>query len=912
MAATVHTVVKGECLSVIAAKYKKDYGYTNTYTYMYKLAEINNIKDPYPIYVGQKIKLTGTAAQTTKNTSPKQATVDGIWLQADTDRTVFATWKWDQPNTDRYKTRWAYYTANNKWFMGADNDNTTAGMKQDIYTPPENALAVRFFVMPVAKTHKVNNKDVVYWTANWSEEKVYHFVIRPEAPSSLQPPTIEKRTLTVELDNLDTSSPNGTHIQFQVVKNDGASAYKTSGNLPIVNTHVSYTCIVDDGEYKVRCRAYRAGLYSDWSDFTANVPCNVPTPVSIFNLSSMESGTAVQVQWGVVKNVDSYEIEYATKKYYFDQSNNTTTYPVDNNNLALITGLESGQEYFFRIRSVKGEEKSAWTAIKSIKIGTKPAAPTTWSSSTTVVTGEPLNLYWVHNSEDGSSQTEAELELIIGGKTNTYKITNSTDPDEKDKTSSYSINTSSYTSGTIIKWRVRTKGIIADYSDWSVQRTITVYAQPTLNLYVTKTDNVDGEAVGTLTSFPLFIRGYTRPVGTYQPPYPQNPIGYNLDVVANETYETTDNIGNVKMVKAGETVYSKYIPSTLTGDRILWDRLTASNIDLQNNVRYTIRAVVSMDSGLTAEDEYEFDVRWTDVEYVPNAELSIDPDTLNAVIRPYCVRYNEKYHVVSHDSTAETYTTTEHLLDTNPNGTPVNDVYTLDGYQVYQGYDSGYNRFYYCIIEEETQSLISGVTLAVYRREFDGSFTEIATGLKNSWATYILDPHPALDYARYRIVATTTSTGAVSFNDLPAYPVGESSIVIQWDESHSDFDVDENGNAEDISPWAGSMLKLPYNVDVSENINPDVELIEYIGRTHPVTYYGTQIGSSATWNATIDKEDKETLYTLRRLQRWMGDVYVREPSGSGYWANITVTFNQKHLETTIPVTLNVTRVEGGA
>ena len=43
----------------------------------------------------------------------------------------------------------------------------------------------------------------------------------------------------------------------------------------------------------------------------------------------------------------------------------------------------------------------------------------------------------------------------------------------------------------------------------------------------------------------------------------------------------------------------------------------------------------------------------------------------------------------------------------------------------------------------------------------------------------------------------------------------------------------------------------------------------------------------------------------------MGDVYVREPSGSGYWANVSVSFSQTHCETVIPVTLNITRVEGG-
>ena len=107
------------------------------------------------------------------------------------------------------------------------------------------------------------------------------------------------------------------------------------------------------------------------------------------------------------------------------------------------------------------------------------------------------------------------------------------------------------------------------------------------------------------------------------------------------------------------------------------------------------------------------------------------------------------------------------------------------------------------------------------------------------------------------------------------------------------------------------MLILPGNIDVSESNKPDVELIEYIGRAHPVSYYGTQIGSTATWNMEIPSNDKETLYALRRLSRWMGDVYVREPSGSGYWANITVSFSQKHCDMTIPITLGITRVEGG-
>lgn len=111
--------------------------------------------------------------------------------------------------------------------------------------------------------------------------------------------------------------------------------------------------------------------------------------------------------------------------------------------------------------------------------------------------------------------------------------------------------------------------------------------------------------------------------------------------------------------------------------------------------------------------------------------------------------------------------------------------------------------------------------------------------------------------------------------------------------------------------WVGSLLKLPYNVDVSDNNIPDSTLVKYVGRTYPVSYYGTHIDSSSTWNVVIPKNDRETLYALRRLSIWKGDVYVREPSGSGYWANIGVSFSQKHMELTIPVTLDITRVEGG-
>lgn len=157
----------------------------------------------------------------------------------------------------------------------------------------------------------------------------------------------------------------------------------------------------------------------------------------------------------------------------------------------------------------------------------------------------------------------------------------------------------------------------------------------------------------------------------------------------------------------------------------------------------------------------------------------------------------------------------------------------------------------------------------------------------------------------------TEATGAISYYDPPGYPVEGKAIILQWDEVWSTFKSGNEAGELDEIPWTGSILKLPYNIDISDSHQPDVELVEYIGRMNPISYYGTQRGETATWNFDIDKKDVETMYALRRLSVWMGNVYVREPSGTGYWANVTVSFSRKHLETTIPVTLEIARVEGG-
>lgn len=822
MAVIYYTVVKGDTLSGIAAKYKTTYQ---------NLAKWNNIANPNLIYVGQKLKV-GDSSGGTVTPDPIPATkayavvISQFGLQSDTDRTVFATWTYNKSNTKEYSVMWYYDTGDGVWFVGNDG---TEKYKQSLYTAPSNAKRVKFKCKPIANTRKVNGVDTAYWNGSWCTEKIYSFTNAPKTPEVPPVPTVtvEKYQLKATIDNY---SDTATSIEFQIAKND--NTVFGSAKVKIVTNHSECIVNINPGDkYKVRCRAWNNTLVSEWSDYSSNANSMPSTPQGITNIKGT-SETSILIEWTPVTSATSYDIEYTTDFNYFYGSDKTQTITGVTSTRYEKTGLESGTEYFFRVRGVNDQGHSAWCVPKSVLIGKPPSAPTTWSSTTTVITGDELILYWVHNSQDGSNATKSKLEINVDGKIQIVDISNSNV--DENKTMSYRIDTSRYTEGVIIKWRVQTAGATGTFGDWSTQRVIEVNAPATLQLSVT--DN-NGQNLTTLTSFPINVSAIAGPIT-------QKPTGYHLSVISNQTYVTVDEMGNNKVVNSGDEVFSKYYDIQTN----LSTTLSAGDIDLQNNISYTVICVVSMNSGLTADSKWNFSVSWDDDMYVPNADIGIDEDTICAHIRPFCIDENNNY--------------------------------------------------------------VDNVTLSVYRREFDGSFTLIGSNLSNGRYTYVTDPHPSLDFARYRIVAMSSVTGNVSYQDLPGYPISVKSIIIQWDEKWSNFET-TNSDAMESPPWNGSMLKLPYNIDVSDQSQVDSEMVNYIGRKRPVSYYGTQLNETSTWNVEIDKNDKETLYAIRRLAIWTGDVYVREPSGTGYWANINISYSQKHLEKTIPITFNITRVEGG-
>ena len=747
-------------------------------------------------------------------------------------------------HVDHYDVDW-YYKAGGTWFGPTEIDSKNHGGPEK-YSPPDNAISIKVKVRAVSTTYKkkVNKKTVTKRHFETTDYASFEYVLPEKPPVLSSAPTVSSNgiTITAYYSGLDSYIDK---VDFRVL-NEARTVIYTSATFPTTNGYVSFIYNIPVGStYVIQARAWHGFITSEWSPESAACGSRPAAPASITDLhrvrSSVDGSTQhIYIEWNTASNATGYEIQYTTNSGYFDSSpSNVKSVSLDAVNHAEITDADAGMMWFFRVRAKNEHGESGWTPMQHIAVGARPSPPTTWASRNTAYVGEKVILYWTHNTQDESEQTHAHIQVNINGVSQQFTV----DGDTK----SYIIDTSTYAEDTIIKWKVETAGVTEEYSDYSIERTITLYLKPTLTIHVHALDSSLTEYVTN----PERIYAFPFKIICDSGPTTQTPLYYNISIVANETYDTTDSMGNTQIIKYGEEVFSEYYEAPLSPGaawRIVAD-ISASNVNLDDGISYTIKASVTTNVGLTGESSYRFTVSWSDERMIPDAEIWYNHDTFTTSVRPYCVDNNGNY--------------------------------------------------------------IENITLSLYRIEFDGSLTKIIDRLANTDLQYVEDPHPSLYYARYRIVAISEITGAVNYCDTTGFPICESSVIIQWDEKWSSFVVNENGDIPSEPSWSGSLLELPYNIDISANYDPDVELVSYIGRKRKVSYYGTQLGETSTWNMDIPKSDYETLYTLRRLAAWTGDVYIREPSGMGFWANVKVGYSTKHCELVVPITLTVTRVEGG-
>lgn len=774
-----------------------------------------------------------------------------VGLQNGTDRTMFASWEFKNQDyafwLDHFEYKWYYYTGNGTSFVG----NSTADYKDKscTYTAPENATKVAFAVKAVFKTwtRVIGRKGSVGYKEVVEPKYIDDWNKRQEY--RIVPGPVKPSAPTVTLDKYKLKAElNNLDATTQGIKFE---VYKNNTTRHytsgIITVKGAYASLTINIEAGVEYKV-RARAYKDGdgSDWSDFSANASSIPKAITSITSIKALSETSVQ------LDWPTI--ANTKTYTVQYTTATMNFDSNPSEVSSTSVDAKAVSHAEISGLESGKKYYFRVRAENDQGESAWSPI---KNITIGTIPSPPTTWASTST-----------AIVGENVVFYWVHNS--EDGSDLTQS------------VLRYRESGKSN-------AEAKTITLKPIGESGATQYYTFNTSQFTAGTKLYWSVRTRGILTTGGKFSTGYSDYSAAHTLTVYAPPTVSlSATGLAGVtgelesfplkirasagpetqKPVGYHITVVSNnaYTTTDAVGNEkyvaageIIFSKyynvttdlevdLGAGDINLDNDHAYTVMCEAAMNSGLTATSSATFEVGWDrEAVYDPDIGIGIDYDNMSALINPFC--------------------------------------------------------------EDSEGNRIEGVTLSVYRREFDGKFTEIATGIDNTSMTHIVDPHPALDYARYRVVATTEATGASSFYDPPPTPILETAAIIQWDEEWKDFRITDDVPEE--PRYTGSILRLPYNIDVTDNNSSDVALVEYIGREHPVSYYGTQQGSSQTWNVEIPKSDKETLFTIRRLAKWMGDVYVREPSGSGYWAHISISYDLNHCELTIPVTIDITRVEGG-
>ena len=765
------------------------------------------------------------------------------------DHELYAEWKhakWRQATGYTYDWEYASTSKGKGWLPGssgtANIDDVQVGkgnLFRHEWTAPDDAYKARCRIMPVSKTKttsystssksKTVNVTKMYFSSAWTGYKEHDF-----RNDKLPTPTIEVKmedsTATVEIECDDDDCRLATVEASVRNGKDSAGNWKYVVRKKLADKSCpkkgSYTFTVTKGEtwyFRAFCSVTASATKGD-SAWTSRVSGQSLPATPASPAVSATGSTSAKMTWSAAGGASTYTVQYvADSSAYFDSNpddvretdgiNGTTFLPAD---------LESGHTWYFRVKAVNDTGDGSWSNVVSTVLATVPDAPTTFDTEPAFLRTDTARFRWIHNSEDQSEQTAAQVMFTVNGNDTTVSVAT----DEF-----LELAMSRFADGDSVTWKVRTKGAHAEYSPWSIARTFSTYDKPTLSCTVRQTSG-EGDTVdesNPLTSFPLAIVLDAAGGGGAV-------AGYHVTVQAAEPNSYVDDYGFERYMGVGEIAYQ-------ADYHVSEDPFTAivdagSGANLRDGCVYEVTADVAMQSGLrTTSEPWRFLVDW-DVEVPePTMTVAFDRDALTADIIPACYEVDEE-------------------------GSP-------------------------------TETLREGVTLSVYRIDDDGTLVLLRSGIENDGAAVITDPHAQFGECWYHVVATDTATRVCNFFDhYDESP--HHTCVIQWDENWQ-VGVDEDDLGDRDYDYSGMMIDGIYNLGLEEAGDAEAEDVEYIGRAHPVSYYGTQERYEARFEVEFPKEDKETLSKARRLIALRDDAYVREPYGAGYWAHIaTPSLSRSH------------------
>ena len=348
---------------------------------------------------------------------------------------------------------------------------------------------------------------------------------------------------------------------------------------------------------------------------------DVPRSPTWFNGRTTETPGEVLLNWNypwALANVA--ELSWSQNPNAWESTDEPSTYTVTNENAGRwrVSGLETGVTWYFRVRlgrDVDGE--IAWgpyTDNVEVDLSTVPSTPVLTLSAPVVTRKDTVTASWGFESEDGSTQTYAEVrEATVNGDTVTIGslIAKATTAQH------VTIKGSKWAAGTTHYLAVRVTSSGNRKSAYSDPVPITI-AEPitceiTNTSLVTETitsDNGEQRSVISLKSMPLTATVTGAGAG-------------------GQTTLIIERSADYHMIRPDDTEYDGYAGETVALVRqdgeaqisVITDDLIGL---LDDGAPYRLIATAEDSYGQTASDEIEFEVHWTHQAEVPSATVVVE------------------------------------------------------------------------------------------------------------------------------------------------------------------------------------------------------------------------------------------------------------------------------------------------
>lgn len=410
----------------------------------------------------------------------------------------------------------------------------------------------------------------------------------------------------------------------------------------------------------------------------------------------------------------------------------------------------------------------------------------------------------------------------------------------------YTLDTSAFADGAQVLWNVQTVGVTGEYGPKSENRVVRVWEQPTVRI----------DVLPLIERYPFTI--------TVDPESPtQRAVAIDLSVRAVAEHSVVAPDGTERAVAAGEEVYSRHFANPADP---LGIALSAGDITLADGQGYEIIAACAMSSSLSCAATVRIDTQFEPLDFMVQGVIE-EHGRYAAEVRPFAVE----------------------LPAATEDGADEDAPDPGDG-------------------EGEEVAYAADIELSVYRHESDGSMTPLARKLPNDGTVTIVDQHASLGAQSYRVVAQDKRTGRIDYDDVSDSVIPCNGIVIQWAGSNAaSYYVGEE--AADAPDTSGKVLELGKDIKVSYQAAKDGVLRPFIGRRHPASRYGTQLGTGCTLSFSFPRRDAATVALLRELEVLMDDCYVREPMGAGYWAMAEVKWDWSADSAVASGTIEVSQID---